>query len=161
MTEETPKMKRLFEGDILASGFQLADGRLINLSSAMGGRVLDGNQYTGTVQTVEPEVLTKPEFTGVNWVLEAAAGGTWRLLNQGDLECGLSGVTGAPCLGHLSPDVTQQDPTGHWLIYSYGKRGDIMLRPLKGEWLRVDEEGVVTLGRCATGEEQSALWRLS
>lgn len=161
MDKDFPEMKRLAEGDSLPSGLQLGDGRQVNLSSAVDDRVLDGNQYAGTVQTVDREVLSNPEFTGVNWILEAAAGGTWRLLNQGDLECGLSGSSGMPRLGHLSADVTQPDPTGHWLIYSHGSRGDVMLRPLRGEWLRVDDEGGVLLGRCATGEEQSALWRVS
>lgn len=153
-------MKRLFEGDKVTPGLQIGGDRMLRLTSR-SGRVLDGNQYTGTVQTVDKKALTNPEFAGVNWLFEPVSNGIWRLLNQGDLECGLSGTTGTPRLGHLSADATQSDATGTWLIYSYGTRGDIMLRPLKGEWLCVNEDGDVSLSRCAEGDETSALWRLS
>lgn len=105
-------------------------------------RCLDGNQYTNTVQTVDSAVaLQNASFTGIQWMLEAKSNGCWRLLNQGDPGCGLTGHGDIVELQSLTDDPEEDDPHGDWLIYAIGNTSDVALRPVRGAWLTTMAEG--------------------
>lgn len=158
MRRDFPEMTRLQAGDLVTAGLRLTSDVVIHLACA-SGEVLDGNQYSGSVQLAARDALSHPEFTGVNWTLQARANGTWHLLNQSDLEYGLSGSAGDPRLRHMALDPNANDPHGDWLIYRYGHSGKIMLRPVEGAWLMPGgAPGHVLLGRCGLGDEARAAW---
>jgi len=113
-------------------------------------RYLDGNQYEGTVQTVGGTAL-RPEFTGINWELEALPDGTWRLYNQGDSDFGLSGRGADVYLDSTTEPLPHVKSVSNWLIYRLGDEGaSVCLRPVGGAWLQLDpsdDGGAVCLGR--------------
>lgn len=120
---------------------------------------LDGNQHTGSVQTIAESLARQPRFTGVNWVMKARPDGLWLLLNQGDPDFALLGVGNNVQLGSLSAPATK-DTVAEWIVY-VTNQGKLLLRPALGEWLIAqDNIGGVGLGRCSAADTLKSLWTI-
>ncbi|MBD3785392.1 MAG: hypothetical protein IE922_00285 [Sphingomonadales bacterium] len=154
--------RRLLPGASLPDGSALVSGLRCQLWCRVSGdiRYLDGNQHTGTVQTLAEDLAQQPQFTGVNWVLEARPDGLWALLNQGDPNFALIGTGTDVRLGRLNPQTTR-DATAEWIVY-VSDQGKLLLRPVLGEWLIAeDNTGGVALGRCSAADTAKSLWTVT
>ncbi len=156
---EKDATQRLLPGARMPDGSLLETGLRCRLFCRVSGeaRYLDGNQYTGSVQTIAEDLARQPQFTGVNWVLEARPDGLWALLNQGDPDFALVGSGTGVHLGRLSAQTTGVT-TAEWLVYATDQ-GKLLLRPARGEWLIAqDNAGGVALGRCSVADTPKSLW---
>ena len=152
----------LLPGASLPGGNLLVSGLRCQLWCRVAGdaRYLDGNQHTGTVQTLAEDLARQPQFTGVNWVMEARPDGLWALLNQGDPDFALIGTGNDVRLGRLSPQAAR-DTTAEWIVY-VTDQGKLLLRPVHGEWLIAqDNAGGVALGRCSAADTPKSLWTVT
>jgi hypothetical protein len=95
-------------------------------------------------------------LTGVNWHLHPMPNGTWRLVNQNEIEYCLTDMSGRPGLG-----PTIAGPAGsssNWLIYQKSGQNAFCLRPQNGHWL-CWRDGEIVLGARNGVDDDSAVWR--
>ncbi|MBI6628302.1 hypothetical protein [Pontibaca salina] len=96
-------------------------------------------------------------MTGINWHLHPQADGSWRIVNQNELQHCLSAIPSGQIELHRAMDGFVAAPTS-WLIYRQRGRDVFCLRPAGGQWL-CWRDGAISLGRRGGPDDKTMLWR--
>lgn len=96
-------------------------------------------------------------MTGINWHLHPQADGSWRIVNQNEMQHCLTAVAGRLEL-RAAMDGFTAGPTS-WLIYRQAGRDVFCLRPMGGQWL-CWRDGAIGLGQRAGPDDTTVLWQL-